>query len=98
MLQFKLISQFRNNCMIQSKEKLIDDLKVGDIIFLMINNPTKTFSILSKVEEIIENEDKYHQFSQNLLNNVNQHKFKRYSNIDYEKLRNTILSNPYLYM
>ena len=67
MLEFRLIPQFRNNCVIQGKKELISDLKEEDTIFLLSNIPTKTFSILTKIEEITYSEENIIYIDQRIL-------------------------------
>jgi len=52
MQTYKLIPQFRDNCVIQAKEEWLIDYKVGDTIFLISSLPTKTFSVISKIEAL----------------------------------------------
>lgn len=52
MQTYKLIPQFRDNCVIQAREELLVDYKVDDTIFLISNIPTKKFSIISKIEAL----------------------------------------------
>jgi len=52
MNSFKIIPQFRENCIIQGKIEFLSDFEVGDTIFLISNLPTKTYSMISKIEEI----------------------------------------------
>ncbi len=55
MKSFKLVPQFRDGCVIQGKD--IDDIGVGDTVFLISSMPTKKYSIISKIESIEESED-----------------------------------------
>ncbi|MHA2087333.1 MAG: hypothetical protein ACW972_03590, partial [Promethearchaeota archaeon] len=57
MQSFKLIPQLRENCIIQGKEELLSDLAEGDTIFLISNLPTKTYSIISKIEALTNAND-----------------------------------------
>jgi len=54
---FKLIPQFRENCIIQGKKEWIAEINVGDTIFLMKKTPTKKYSIISKVDAIEDSEE-----------------------------------------
>jgi len=49
---FKLIPQLRENCVVQGKEEWLSDLEEGDTIFLISNLPTKTYSIISRIETL----------------------------------------------
>jgi len=49
---YKLIPQFRENCIIQGKKEDLSKLKVGDTIFLISNLSTKKYSVISKIEAI----------------------------------------------
>ena len=52
MKMYKLIPQFRENCIIQGKKEDLSKLKVGDTIFLISDLPTKKYSIISKIEAL----------------------------------------------
>ncbi|MFX0024695.1 MAG: hypothetical protein ACFE9S_20475, partial [Candidatus Hermodarchaeota archaeon] len=52
MNSFKIVPQFRENCIIQGNQEVLSNFEIGDTIFLISNLPTKTFSIISKIEEI----------------------------------------------
>jgi len=47
---YKIIPQFRENCVIQGKKEWLSDYKKGDTIFLISNQPTKKYSIISKID------------------------------------------------
>ena len=49
---YRLIPQFRENCIIQGKKEDLLKFKVGDTIFLISDLPTKKYSIISKIEAI----------------------------------------------
>ena len=49
---YTLIPQLRENCIIQGKKEDLKKYKVGDIVFLISNLPTKKYSIISKIEAI----------------------------------------------
>ncbi|TFF88819.1 MAG: hypothetical protein EU550_00565 [Promethearchaeota archaeon] len=50
MKTYKLIPQLRENCVIEGNESRISEFKIGDVIFLISNKPTKVHSIISKIE------------------------------------------------
>lgn len=50
MQTYKLMQQFRENCIVQGKKEDLSKYKVGDIIFLISDLPTKKYSIISKIE------------------------------------------------
>ncbi|MBY9004631.1 MAG: hypothetical protein KGD73_11705 [Candidatus Lokiarchaeota archaeon] len=52
MQTYKLIPQFRDNCVIQAQEEMLTNYTIGDTIFLISNLPTKKFSIISKIEAL----------------------------------------------
>ena len=52
MQTYKLVPQFRDNCVIQAQEEWLTDYTVGDTIFLISNLPTKKFSVISKIEAL----------------------------------------------
>jgi len=52
MQTYKLIPQFRNNCVVQAQKDWLTDFTVGDTIFLISNLPTKKFSVISKIEAL----------------------------------------------
>ncbi len=49
---YRLIPQFRENCIIQAIKEWISEFKVGDTIFLISDLPTKKYSVISKIEAI----------------------------------------------
>jgi len=49
-MTYKLIPQFRENCIVQDKKEDLSKFKVGDIIFLISEIPTKKYSIISEIE------------------------------------------------
>ena len=49
---YRLIPQFRENCIIKGKRERLLKFKVGDTIFLISDLPTKKYSIISKIETI----------------------------------------------
>ena len=57
MKTFKIIPQFRENCVIQGSKEWIHNLNVGDIIFLISDIPTKKFSIISKIDALESNDN-----------------------------------------
>ncbi|NHJ23281.1 MAG: hypothetical protein EAX89_01810 [Candidatus Lokiarchaeota archaeon] len=57
MQTFKIIPQFRDNCVIQGKKDWFQDLSLGDTIFLIANEPTKKFSIITKIDGIEPGEE-----------------------------------------
>jgi len=57
MSNFKLIPQLRENCVVHGKQEIISKFKEGDTIFLISDLPTKKYSIISKIESLVENED-----------------------------------------
>lgn len=52
MQTYKIIPQFRDNCVIQAQEDFLKDYSVGDTIFLISNLHTKQFSVISKIEAL----------------------------------------------
>jgi len=50
MKTYKLIPQFRENCIIHGKEEQLLKFKIGDTIFLISDLPTKKYSIITKIE------------------------------------------------
>jgi hypothetical protein len=52
MVTYKLIPQFRENCVIQGKKEWLSDFNIGDTIFLISNQPTKKYSVISLIDEI----------------------------------------------
>ncbi|MFX1523958.1 MAG: hypothetical protein ACFFCC_10660 [Promethearchaeota archaeon] len=69
MQSFKLIPQLRENCIVQGKEEWLSDFEIGDIIFLISNLPTKTYSLISRIEALnYANEPKIFINSRNLGN------------------------------
>ena len=51
-MTYKLIPQFRENCIIQGKKEQLSKFNIGDTIFLISNLPTKKYSIISKIEAL----------------------------------------------
>jgi len=49
---YKLIPQFRENCIVQGKKEDLSKFKVEDTIFLISDLPTKKYSLISKIEAI----------------------------------------------
>ncbi|KKL11134.1 hypothetical protein LCGC14_2548880, partial [marine sediment metagenome] len=49
---YRLIPQFRENCIIKGKRERLLKFKVGDTIFLISDLPTKKYSVISKIETI----------------------------------------------
>lgn len=54
---FKIIPQYRENCVLHGTEVLLNDFQMGDTIFLISNSPTKTHSIITKIDGIEFSED-----------------------------------------
>lgn len=52
MQTYKIIPQFRDNCVIQAKEEWLKEYTAGDTIFLISNLHTKKFSVISKIEAL----------------------------------------------
>jgi len=52
MKTYKLISQFRDNCVIQGKKDWLLDYQRGDTIFLISSQPSKKYSIITKIEAL----------------------------------------------
>jgi len=52
MQTYKIIPQFRDNCVIQAQEEWLKEYTVGDTIFLISNLHTKKFSVISKIEAL----------------------------------------------
>jgi hypothetical protein len=52
MISYKLIPQFRENCVIKGKKEWLINYSVGDTIFLISNKPTKKYSTISMIDEI----------------------------------------------
>lgn len=52
MQTYKLVPQFRDNCVIQAPEDYITTYKKGDTVFLISSLPTKKFSIISKIDAL----------------------------------------------
>ncbi|MFX1448555.1 MAG: hypothetical protein ACFFCG_10535, partial [Promethearchaeota archaeon] len=52
MQTYKLIPQFRDNCVIKAPEDWLKDYIVGDTIFLISDRPTKKFSVISKIDAL----------------------------------------------
>jgi len=52
MQTYKIIPQFRDNCVIQAQEEWLTEYTVGDTIFLISNLHTKKFSVISKIEAL----------------------------------------------
>jgi len=50
MRTYKLIQQFRENCIVQGKKEDLSEFKLGDTIFLISDLPTKKYSIITKIE------------------------------------------------
>ena len=50
--KYKLVPQFRENCIVQGNENWVSELVVGDTIFLISDTPTKRYSIISKIDAI----------------------------------------------
>ncbi len=57
MKTYKLIPQFRDNCVIQGKKDWLSEYQRGDTIFLISSQPSKKFSIISKIEALEFNDD-----------------------------------------
>jgi hypothetical protein len=57
MKTYKLIPQFRDNCIIQGKKDWLSEYQIGDTIFLISSQPSKKFSIITKIEALESNED-----------------------------------------
>lgn len=49
---YRLIPQFRENCIIQGRKEDLSKFKVGDTVFLISDLPTKKFSVISRIEGI----------------------------------------------
>ena len=49
---YKIVPQLRENCVIRGKKEWLSDYRVGDTIFLISNQPTKKYSIISMIDEI----------------------------------------------
>ena len=54
---YKILPQFRENCVIQGKKEWLLDYKEGDTIFLISNQPTKKYSIISKIDQLEYNDE-----------------------------------------
>ena len=67
---YKIIPQFRENCIIQGKKEDLLKFKVGDTIFLISDLPTKRFSVISKIEGI-----QYTEESEIFIDNRNMGNF-----------------------
>lgn len=67
MIEYRLVPQLRNNCVVQIKKELVGDLKVGDIVYLIINKITKTFSILTKIQKIVFSDENVIYCDQRIL-------------------------------
>ncbi len=52
MQTYKIIPQFRDNCVIQAQEEWLTEYTVGETIFLISNLHTKKFSVISKIEAL----------------------------------------------
>ena len=52
MTSYKLIPQLRDNCVIQGNEEWLKDYQKGDTIFLISNQPSKKYSIISKIDAL----------------------------------------------
>jgi hypothetical protein len=57
MQSYKLIPQFRENCVIEGKEEWLSEFSKGDVIFLISTSPIKKISIISKIEDIVYQEE-----------------------------------------
>ncbi len=51
-MMYKLLPQFRENCIVQGKKENLLKFKVGDTIFLISDLPTKKYSIITKIEAL----------------------------------------------
>lgn len=67
---YKLIPQLREGSIIQAKKEWLSEFKVGDIIFLISDLPTKKYSIISKIEGI-----QYTEESEIFIDNRNMGNF-----------------------
>lgn len=52
MQTYKIVPQFRDNCVIQAKKEWLAEYSVGDTIFLISNIPTKKFSTITRIDAI----------------------------------------------
>ncbi len=50
MNRFKIIPQLRENCVLTGTEDLLDIYDMGEVIYLISDNPAKRFSVISKIE------------------------------------------------
>jgi hypothetical protein len=48
----RIVPQLRENRIVQGKENWLSNFEVGDTKFLISDLPTKTYSIISKIEEL----------------------------------------------
>ncbi len=69
MSPFKIIPQYRENCILQGTEENLRRFKEGDTIFLISNSPTKTFSIITKIEGLEFSEDEKIFIDKRILEN-----------------------------
>ncbi len=72
MKNFKLIPQFRENCVIQGKKEQLSNFKVGDTIFLISDLPTKKYSIITKIEAIEYSEEPKIFINERILGNFGE--------------------------
>jgi len=52
MKTYKIIPQLRDNCIIQGKKGWLSKYQKGDTIFLISNQPSKKYSIITKIEAL----------------------------------------------
>lgn len=67
MLEFKIVPQFRNNCVIQGKKEILDIYQEGDTIFVLLNTPSKSFSVITKIEGIAHADENVIYIDQRIL-------------------------------
>jgi hypothetical protein len=66
---YRIIPQFRDNCVIQGEKEDLSHFNLGDTIFLISDLPTKKYSIISKIEALeYSNEPKIFIDNRNLGN------------------------------
>ena len=69
---FKLVPQFRDNCAIQGPQEWLTKYNDGDTIFLIKDLPTKSYSIITKIDGIRSNTEPIIYIDQRIMGNFGE--------------------------
>ncbi|MFX1257787.1 MAG: hypothetical protein ACFFAN_08010 [Promethearchaeota archaeon] len=69
---YKLIPQFRDNCIIQGNKEFLSKFEVGNTIFLISDLPTKKYSVISKIEALEPSEESKIFIDKRILGKFNE--------------------------